>query len=447
MDIRSFLGKGKVLDGSEQSSKASTTTKTAANKKPSSTNTNTGVLFSVSPNSSNSDDVGAAEGNSIGRNGPTNSGLPFDVEHWSGGIWTPVKDASHSSSGVDLGNGGRKKILSSNDLFSKEKAPVLSQQKTWTVVETKKDKEMKAQLADKSAGYVLGSGSSNGLSFLARMRQQWAHADNGAARPIPPHQEAQTVDSTDKQQRELETSKPCMPCGGSEPQSNQKTSGFGNKPAPATTVTIHGDDGETACLSPSDHSFHNSFHVSSCEEDSWPTPEKYYTENKTSSVGHSRRKRTVIDCVSSDEEDCVLPTAFKRVKPAPKLQSSAFHDSSGSDPANVFQVVKTKNKLLLEDEVNVQKAASLWPAAKRFGAASDVSVKRTQETSQSGASGFTPAMVTSTPPTHTEPSHSSGAVSGTSVESAAEISVVVCPSCQRKMSAESINDHLDMCLS
>lgn len=436
MDIRSFLGKGNVLDGSRQSSKATATTKSAAITNPSSTVTKSAVLSSNAPSSPESHDVGATKGNSTGRNGLTN----FDVEGWSGGIWTPAKNASDSSSDVKLRNGGREKRLPSNDSHSKENAT--APKKTWTVVETKKDKAKPADQSG-SAGCILGSGSNDGLSWLARMRKQWTSADSDAAKSTSSstRQKAQAVNSIEKQQSKLKTSKICILLADSGPQSDQNLSGSSNKPTPATTVTLPRDDSEAVCVRPSDESFHNSFHVSSCEEDNWPTPEKYYAESKAASTGQSKRKRTAIDLTSSDEEDCDLPRAFKHVKPSSKVKSATFHDSSGSDTDHVFRLVKSKNKALLEDKTDIGKADSLSPTSSWFDALSNASVKHTHGTNQNGASGPAPIMVTSTP------THGYSFDSTTSEENAAENSVVVCPSCQVKVAAENINDHLDTCLS
>ena len=443
MDIRSFLGKGNVLDGSRQSSKAAATTKSAAIKNPSSMVTNSAAFSSNAPSSPESHDAGVTKGNSTGRNGLTNSDVPFNLEGWSGGIWTPAKNASDSSSHVKLRNDGGEKRLPSNHSHSKENGT--APKKMWTVVETKKDKEIKAKPTDQSgsAGCILGSGSNDGLNWLARMRKQWTSADSDAAKSTSSStcQKAQEVNSIEKQQSKLKMSKICIPLADLGPQSDQNLSGSSNKPTPATTVTLPRDDSEAVCVHPSDESFHNSFHVSSCEEDNWPTPEKYYTESKASSTGQSKRKRTAIDLTSSDEEDCDLPRAFKHVKPSSKVKSDTFHDSSGSDADNVFRLVKTKNKAPLEDKIDIQKAGSLSPTRSWFDAVSSASGKHTHGTNQNGASGPVPIMVTSTP------THGYSFDSTTSEENAAENSVVVCPSCQVKVAAENINDHLDTCLS
>ena len=448
VDIRSFLGKGNVLDSSGQTNKASTATKSATSKKPTGNVTNTGPPSSKPPGSSDCGNAGTAKGDSLGRKGRTddiNSDLPIGVEHWGGGIWTPEKSIPHSSAGVGLENGGTENGSGSNDLRSKENATAPRQQTTWTVVQTSKDKEMKAGSTDTgdrvgSAGHMLGSDSSDGLSWLARMRKQWADAKGDTAKPsTSKQQEAQTVGSTKKQQSELKTTKPRLSSDETGLRSDQKMSGTGKKPVPTTAVTKPCDDGETVCVSPSDNSFHDSFHVSSCEEDNWPTPEKYYTENKTSSVGRSKRKRTAIDLTSSDEEDSVLPAVSKRVKQPTEVKSSRVSKHSGSESdhsENVFHRVKTKNKSPSEDKTDLPRANNFSPPGSGCGEAS----------TENHTCRSIPVTASSTSSQANAP-HSSGARLGAADGNAADISLVACPSCQRKVPAEHINDHLDMCLS
>ncbi|XP_076463731.1 uncharacterized protein LOC143295930 [Babylonia areolata] len=375
-DIRSFLGNGNILGGATQNKGSKVS---GSNKNVTSTVTSSGY-----PSSSSR--IPSATATNDAHTSNTSSPKRIDTNKWGGGIWTPEKDdfselSSNSHSRNDLQNTSNRWTF--NGASSKE-TPA-SNPKNWTVVQTDKDKEMKPKPDSSdskecqklnSAGHVLGQGSGDGGSWLARIRKQWARENQTCSKSASSSVKNDPVT--------VPGQKDAGKCAGpADPQRETKVCA---EVKPDTALTSSDSD-----------SHHSSFHVSSCEEDNWPTPENFRpSKGKGSARKEVKRKRTVIELVSSDEDDFDFPAVSKRAKPV-----TEGNDSTGN-----------------------QKHRSDEDISDRGGFTSET------DASANGSGGSS--------------SHSAGAPTS---RSEGPVSLVSCPVCQRKVPSEDINGHLDICLS
>ena len=364
------------------------------------------------------------------------------MQSWGGGgIWTTEKNISSSKVSPEKSNPGSKP--NSSSLQGGKGGAVLNQPKTWTVVETDKDKAVKTNSAagpQDIAGYVLGKGSGQKLSWLAQMRQEWVTTDRGGT--------TQSVTSVLQ-----ETG---MPSSVSKPLNEGKQLSSGHLGTSSKSganfceeekVEANKTDSSTfenESFMSSEYSFHDSFHVSSCEEDSWPSPEAYKTQKGTSNVCEEKRKRTVIDLVSSDEE-CDLPSVFKRSKSAIESSNKPGDCREAMvDSACDLQEVKAKIKAGAENQTNTEHTN--MPSTSGSTNGSGIShVKDEKQFRQTDTPDYSGDRVTSA-----EVQAGAALSPRASRDSSEEIpgnSRVACPVCQTKVPADEINQHLDICLS
>ncbi|KAL8622831.1 hypothetical protein ACOMHN_026952 [Nucella lapillus] len=379
-DICTFFGKGQALGGSTQNNAGSTS---GAKKKVISTASASGSSSPTVPRATN----GSHTNNRL-PNGENTDDFSLDSD-WGGGIWAEeFSNISKPSSGKHSQN-----------------VPSTNQQRNWTVAETKKDKEIKLNSVSAESqtfddtGKVLGQGSGEGESWLAKMRKQWVQETKTSSKS--------TSASHSDQKHTGERTQQVDSLG-------KKTVRTKDKLESERKVIKMECDGQEINEWLSDDSHHSSFHISSCEEDNLPTPEHYRAKHKRPKVSPKKepgRKRTVIDLVSSGKDDFDFPGFSKRAKSTTKASPEEADKQHSLNLNKVRQ--QTNVKIPSEDRGNPQGS----------------------KTTETGASMSSSGA---------ETSHGSGASTGRADD---PVSLVSCPVCQTEVPSDDINRHLDRCLS
>ncbi|KAK7479448.1 hypothetical protein BaRGS_00029264 [Batillaria attramentaria] len=443
MDIRSFLGKGNILGGSSQQSKIQD--KTGSIRKTSSTSTTSSVDSSGTKGLSNN---GSTKNVNTGKNQIAVKNTSIDALFrtiGSNGLdpkkqSKPVKPTSLSSDVIDLDdeetvNNVSKKAGPDTDTSKQPGKPMFKDGKTWTAVETgsgslsdmESKNERNRDTSLEGGGRTLGNGPV-GLNWLSAARKQWAKES--------------TPTSVDQ--------RPAS-CSGKIRSSSVSEDDCGKVSPIAENSRKLASSSEESCM-------HGSFHVSSCEEDKWPTPESYY-KKKASHPAHSG-KRTAVDLLGSDDEDeaSLLPASAKRLKFSPSKSFSSPQKSDGVESAdescmNVFERVKMKNKWGsppkgitcstlkkgnmkydsgFSDQLSNQCRTDLTSMNGVVPAARGTSQLPVPSTSGLSATGrFSPDLDVAPVPRDA---------------SDAGAACVSCPVCQVTVAADRINQHLDLCL-
>lgn len=157
-----------------------------------------------------------------------------------------------------------------------------------------------------------------------------------------------------------------------------------------------------------------SFHVSSCEEDSWPTPESYYNKTKNSEGAGQKRKR--FDVTQSDDDiNHNVPVARKQIKFSPSATETLAVNSRS---LNTFEKVKQKTSESFPDKGINATSRNKRAAESDALARHDVNISHNSKLAD------------------TSLQHSNNLDS----------SCVTCPVCQGQVPGSSINAHLDQCL-
>jgi hypothetical protein len=449
--------------------------------------------------------------------------VPFDIDSWDGGMWSEESSGPSGSVGnLAVGNSGS--ATNSTTKSSSASVP----KKIWSVVETDADKRKKNPVSKSSktistdnpsgkrsdnpggsgSGYMLGGESGSGLSWLAQMRKEWASKEksgassdsascNVSAKCSPANSQEQVVvvngseksvtvtewsdegddlflqdilteTISENSRHPTDLTNHISTSQHDKPNADGKQTDFASESSCAEESRAEKRIRNTLLNSQSEGEFseHDSFHVSSCEIDEWPTPEKYRNPQKsfpassgsevdpvrpqtglTSSGWLSKQKRTVDEISSCSDDDIFARRDSKRPKPAQTSSSSGGSDAgSSAGQRNVFTKVKAKNKAHVNDN-DKSLADFLGNKNKRGFPLSDssdsdavhdklpsTSVNRKRESEIQSSASSNQGASTSVPNPRTEQGVAGG-------------SMVKCPSCQCSVPAAAINDHLDLCLS